>query len=86
MNKFSFYIFLFITIILLVTHGANGRSLDDNHVKIGEIQPDYNEDPRYIVVKNHYKRERPLQMSGYGWDECEFSPLSCLLKKRNYSK
>ncbi|KAI6218323.1 hypothetical protein M3Y95_01177800 [Aphelenchoides besseyi] len=27
------------------------------------------------------KRERP-HMMGYGWQECEFSPMSCLLRRR----
>ncbi|KAI6175221.1 hypothetical protein M3Y99_01980700 [Aphelenchoides fujianensis] len=26
------------------------------------------------------KRERPLV--GYGWESCEFSPMSCLLRRR----
>ncbi|KAE9548087.1 hypothetical protein FO519_008703 [Halicephalobus sp. NKZ332] len=26
------------------------------------------------------KREKPL--NGYGWDQCEFSPMSCLLRRR----
>lgn len=26
------------------------------------------------------KREMPV--SGYGWDQCEFSPMSCLLRRR----
>uniref|UniRef100_A0A0M3I4C8 Transposase n=1 Tax=Ascaris lumbricoides TaxID=6252 RepID=A0A0M3I4C8_ASCLU len=26
------------------------------------------------------KRERPS--AGYGWEQCEFSPMSCLLRRR----
>lgn len=27
------------------------------------------------------KRERPLRI-GYGWEQCEFSPMSCLIRRR----
>jgi ABC-type antimicrobial peptide transport system permease subunit len=34
----------------------------------------------YDVMVLAEKREKPL--SGYGWDQCEFSPMSCLLRRR----
>lgn len=27
------------------------------------------------------KREKPM-LVGYGWEQCEFSPMSCLLRRR----
>ncbi|CEF71439.1 Hypothetical protein SRAE_X000076400 [Strongyloides ratti] len=86
MNTFSFYIFFIITFLTFTAYYGNGHIIDNNHLNNGEIPTDYNDVPRYMSGKNHYKRERPLQMSGFGWDECEFSPLSCLLRKRSYSK
>uniref|UniRef100_A0AC35U3S6 Uncharacterized protein n=1 Tax=Rhabditophanes sp. KR3021 TaxID=114890 RepID=A0AC35U3S6_9BILA len=43
------------------------------------------------IFKSNHKRERAglsgiSGTSGYGWDECEFSPLSCLLRKRRSTK
>lgn len=34
----------------------------------------------YVVAGTPAKREKPL--SGYGWEQCEFSPMSCLLRRR----
>ncbi|KAH7700827.1 hypothetical protein AAVH_32048 [Aphelenchoides avenae] len=34
----------------------------------------------FVVAGMPAKREKPL--SGYGWEQCEFSPMSCLLRRR----
>uniref|UniRef100_A0AC34G375 Uncharacterized protein n=1 Tax=Panagrolaimus sp. ES5 TaxID=591445 RepID=A0AC34G375_9BILA len=43
------------------------------------IFPRHSRSP-YDVMMLAEKREKPL--SGYGWDQCEFSPMSCLLRRR----
>uniref|UniRef100_A0A0N5A3C8 Uncharacterized protein n=1 Tax=Parastrongyloides trichosuri TaxID=131310 RepID=A0A0N5A3C8_PARTI len=86
MQSFMSYLFLLISIVILISHGSDGRTLENHNPNVEEVQADYNENPPYIIIKNHIKRERPLPVNGYGWDECEFSPLSCLLKKRSSMK
>uniref|UniRef100_A0A0K0EKI3 Hypotheticial protein n=1 Tax=Strongyloides stercoralis TaxID=6248 RepID=A0A0K0EKI3_STRER len=84
MNTFSFHTIFIIAFLTLNVCYANVHSIDNHHMNNEETQTDYNDISRYMSTINNIKRERPLQMSGFGWDECEFSPLSCLLKKRSY--
>lgn len=44
-----------------------------------EIFPRQLRSPYDMVVLTE-KREKPL--TGYGWEQCEFSPMSCLLRRR----
>ncbi|CAD5212009.1 unnamed protein product [Bursaphelenchus okinawaensis] len=57
----------------------NSRQLRSESVPLAELaDQQYPAPPPHMV---QIKREKPMLM-GYGWEQCEFSPMSCLLRRR----
>ncbi|KHN75407.1 hypothetical protein Tcan_14416 [Toxocara canis] len=71
-------LFLAVTTLLSITDNAQGLRW--------EMYPYHQLHKQQRLLPSAFETLEPAikreRLSGYGWEQCEFSPMSCLLRRR----